>query len=102
MAMKTLTAIISPEMVEPVEERLRRLSVPGLSVSHTKGYGAYKNFYQRDLMTTKARLQLFLAEEHVADVVDAIRDVMGPAAEDGGILAVSPVDGFYHLSDQTA
>ena len=53
-------------------------------------------------MTTKARLQLFLAEEHVADVVDAIRDVMGPAAEDGGILAVSPVDGFYHLSDQTA
>jgi nitrogen regulatory protein P-II 1 len=102
MAMKNLTAIISPEMVEPVEERLRRLGVPGLSVSHTKGYGAYKNFYQRDLMTTNARLQLFLAEERVAEVVTAIRDVMGPAVEDGGILAVSPVDEFHQLSSQTA
>jgi len=102
MAMKNLTAIISPEMVEPVEERLRRLNVPGVSVTHTKGYGAYKNFYQRDLVTTHARLQLFLSEDRVAEVVSAIREVLGPAAEDGGILAVSPVEEFHNLSSSIA
>tara|TARA_R100001143_G_C3315027_1_gene112007 strand:- start:304 stop:603 length:300 start_codon:yes stop_codon:yes gene_type:complete len=98
MAMKNLIAIISPEMVDLVEEKLRHLDLPGLSVSRTKGYGAYKNFYQRDLMTTHARLQLFLEEERVAEVVATIREVMGPAARDGGILSVSPVEQFYHLS----
>jgi len=98
MAMKNLIAIVSPEMVDLVEEKLRHLAVPGLSVSRTKGYGAYKNFYLRDLMTPHARLRLFLEEERVAEVVATIRDVMGPAARDGDILSVSPVEQFYHLS----
>lgn len=97
MAMKNLTAIISPEMVEPVEKRLRHLGVPGSSLSHTKGYGAYKNFYQRDLMTTHARLQLFLEEERVAEVIAALREVMGPVGDNGGIVSVSPIEEFYHL-----
>jgi nitrogen regulatory protein P-II 1 len=102
MAMKNLTAIISPEMVEPVEKRLRRLGVPGLTLSHTKGYGAYKNFYQRDLMTTHARLQLFLEEERVAEVVAALFEVVGPVGDNGGIVSVSPIEEFHHLSDRTA
>ncbi len=100
MKFRFITATINILMVEKVEERLREISVPGLSVSKTKGYGAYKNFFQRDLMTTHARLQIYAPESRVPEIVEAIMESGGIGSEDDGIVAVSPVDTIYRIADK--
>ena len=87
-------------MVDKVEQRLRKIATPGLSVSKVKGYGAHKNFFQRDLMTTHARLQIYAPEDRVAEIIDAIMDAGGTGSEDDGIVAVSPVEAVYRIADK--
>ncbi len=87
-------------MVDMVEQHLRKIAAPGISVSKVKGYGAHKNFFQRDLMTTHARLQIYAPEDRVDEIVDAIMDAGGTGAEDDGIVAVSPVDAIYRIADK--
>jgi nitrogen regulatory protein P-II 1 len=100
MKFKFITATINISMVDKVEQRLRKIAAPGLSVSKVQGYGTHKNFFQRDLMTTHARLQVYVPEERVAEIVDAIMDAGGTGSEDDGIVAVSPVETIYRIADK--
>ncbi len=100
MSFKVITATINLNAVERVEKRLIEIAVPGLSVSKTKGYGEHKNFYQRDLMTSHARLQIYATESRVAEIVQAIMDSGSTGNEDDGIIAVTPVDALYRIGDK--
>ncbi len=100
MKFKFITATINISMVDKVEQRLRKIAAPGLCVSKVKGYGAHKNFFQRDLMTTHARLQIYAPEDRVAEIVDAIMDAGCTGSEDDGFVAVSPVETVYRISDK--
>ncbi len=100
MKFRFITATINILMVDEVKQRLREIAVPGLSVSKTKGYGAYKNFFQRDLMTTHARLQIYAPESRVTEIVEAIMDSGGIGSEDDGIVAISPVETIYRITDK--
>jgi nitrogen regulatory protein PII len=100
MKFKFITATIDILAVDRVEKRLREIAVPGLSVSETKGYGAHKNFFQRDLMTTHARLQIYAPESRVAEIVDAIMDSCSTGSDDDGIVAISPVEVIYRIADK--
>jgi nitrogen regulatory protein PII len=44
MELKKITAIIRSDQLEDVEHRLKGPGIPGISVDHVKGYGAYVNF----------------------------------------------------------
>ncbi len=85
-------------MIEKVRRRLRDIAVPGLSISKSEGYGASKDFFQRDLMTTHARLQIYTPETRVKEIVEAIMDSGGIGSEDEGIIAVSPVKTIYRIA----
>ncbi len=100
MKLKLITATVNILMVEEVEKRLREIAAPGLSVSKTKGYGDYKNFFQRDLMTTHARLQIYAPESRVKEIVGAIMDSGSAGLEGDGIVAVSPVETIYRIADK--
>ncbi len=100
MKFKFITATINILMVGKVEQRLRKIAAPGISVSNVKGYGAHKNFFQRDLMTTHARLQIYAPENRVDEIVDAIMDAGGRGSEDDGIVAVGPVEAIYRIADK--
>lgn len=102
MDFKSITATISIHMVEQVEERLREISVPGLTVSKAEGYGAHKNFFQRDLLSTHARLQIYSPEIRVAEIVEAIMNAGSMGLDDDGIIIVSPVEAIYRIADKVA
>jgi len=40
-----ITAYIQPCMLDPVEEKLKTLCVPGISVIKVQGYGEERNFF---------------------------------------------------------
>ena len=100
MKFKLITATINISMVDKVEQHLRKIAAPGLCVSKVKGYGAHKNFFQRDLMTTHARLQIYTPESRVDEIVDAIMESGGIGSGDDGLIAVSPVEAIYRIADK--
>lgn len=100
MIFKVITATINVPMLEKVESRLKDIGVPGISISDTRGYGVYKNFFQRDWLDTHARIQIYAPESRVDEIVEAIMEAAYAGLEDDGIIAVGPVDALYRISDK--
>jgi len=101
MTFKCITATIGLGKLEDVESSLREFGVPGVTLSETKGYGAYKNFFQRDLLTTHARIRVFVPETKVAEIVQAIMEAAHTGIDDDGVVVVSPVEAMFRISDKS-
>jgi nitrogen regulatory protein P-II 1 len=77
--MKKIEAIIKPFKLEDVKEALSALGVQGMTVSEVKGFGRQKGHteiyrgseYTVDFLP-KLKVEVVLADSHVAAAVDAI------------------------------
>jgi nitrogen regulatory protein P-II 1 len=96
-ALSKVTAIVRASVLEKVEQRLRDLRVPGISVTRVKGYGEYKNFYTRDLLDEHARIEIFLPADQTDDIARAIVEVARTGYPGDGIVVVLPVESIYHV-----
>lgn len=97
--MKLITAIIKPQMLEPVKDAVRAFGISGMTVTEAHGYGrqgghteVYRGAeYQVDLVP-KIRLDLVVE----ADQVDTLIKVIASAARTGrigdGKIWVVPVE----------
>lgn len=97
MRIRRITAIVPLEIVEPLEEHLRICGVPGVTVEHVKGYGEHPNFFRRDLLHKNARLQLYLEDDEVDDVVAAIEKCATENGARAGVLVVDRIDRLVRL-----
>lgn len=100
MAFMNITATIGVDRLERVESRLRKAGVPGVSISKVKGYGLYKNFFQRDYLTSHARIQIYAPSDRVEEIVVAIMDAAHTGAENDGVVIVSPIAKMYRIDDR--
>ena len=97
MKFRKVTAIIRPEKLEAVEECLKKLNVPGISVTKVKGFGEYANFYKADWMCQNIRVEVFLGVRQADEVARAIMDAAHTGLEGDGIVAILPVETIYHI-----
>jgi len=97
MSFKKVTAIVRLDVLERVEERLREVGVQGMSIHQCKGYGEYADFYARDWMSTNARIEIFIGEDHAEEVASAIMDAAHIGMEGDGIVAIQPVEKLYQI-----
>jgi len=97
MNFRKVTAILRPERLEPVEECLKRLNVPGVSVTRVKGFGEYANFYEADWMCTHVRVEVFVGANQADEIARAIMDAAHTGVQGDGIVAVLPVESVYHI-----
>jgi len=100
MAFMNVTATINIDVLDKVETRLREIGVPGISVSKVKGYGLYKDFFQRDMMTTHARIQIYAPEDRIKSIVDALIDSAHTGRESDGVVLVSPIQQMHRISSK--
>lgn len=98
MSFRKIIAIIDIERLDAVEAELKKIDIPGLSVSFVKGYGEYKNFFNKDWLTSNAKLDIFIHEQQVDAVVGAIRKSARTGLEYDGVIAVLPVEQFFEIS----
>ncbi len=97
MDFRRITAIIQPEALEKVEERLQELDVPGVSVTKIKGYGEYKNFYSHDWMMSHLKLEIFIDAPRAELIAEAIVETAHTGVAGDGMVAVMPVESLYHI-----
>jgi len=100
MNYKKITAIINPAKLEAVEEKLKKLCVPGISVSKVKGYGEAPNFFHSDWTSEQSRIEVFVSAERAQEITEGIMDAAHTGQEGDGMVAVLPVEFLYQISSR--
>lgn len=92
-----ITAIINTPMLEAVEEKLKQLCVPGISITKVQGYGEGHNFFRSDWICEHVRIEVFIANDRTEEVTQGIMDAASSGNEGDGIIAVLPVNSLYRI-----
>jgi len=92
-----ITAIINTPMLEAVEEKLKQLCVPGISITKVQGYGEGHNFFRSDWICEHVRIEVFIANDRTEEVTQGIMDAAHSGNEGDGIIAVLPVNSLYRI-----
>lgn len=102
MSFKKITAIVRTSVLSAVENALKDLGVPGVSVSQIKGYGEYSDFYAKDWMVTNSRVEVFIDAECAEATAQAIMDAAHTGLEGDGIVTITSVEQIYHIRTKEA
>lgn len=97
MKYRKVTAIIRTDRLEPVERRLQKLHVGGVTVTQCKGYGEYETFLKRQWLVTHARIEVFCTAERSQTIAQAILEEAHTGVMGDGIVAILPVEDIYRI-----
>ena len=97
--MKKIEAIIKPFKLDEVKEALQGVGLQGITVTEAKGFGRQKGHtelyrgaeYVVDFLP-KVKLEIVLADDIVADAVDAIRRAAETGKIGDGKIFVSSIE----------
>ena len=99
MELKQVTAIIRTDVLKDVENRLKQLGVPGITVTRVKGFGEYANFLTPDWMSAYAQIEIFTDTTQADQIVEGIVKTAHTGTAGDGIVVVLPVDKVYRIRD---
>jgi len=97
--MKLITSIIKPFKLDDVRDALAEIGIQGLTVTEVKGFGRQKGHtelyrgaeYVVDFIP-KVKIEVVVAAERVAEVVDKIREAANTGKIGDGKIFVLPVE----------
>lgn len=102
--MRKVEAIIKPFKLDEVKEALNEIGIQGITVSEVKGFGRQKGHtelyrgaeYVVDFIP-KIKMEIIVADEQVAQVVDTIADAAKTGRIGDGKIFVSPIDDIVRI-----
>jgi nitrogen regulatory protein P-II 1 len=102
--MRKVEAIIKPFKLDEVKEALNEIGVQGITVSEVKGFGRQKGHtelyrgaeYVVDFIP-KIKMEIIVADEQVAQVVDTIAEAAKTGRIGDGKIFVSPIDDIVRI-----
>ncbi len=97
MEIKAIIAMVRSDALEAVETKLQQAGVQGITVTKSKGYGDYRNFFARDGMSEGVRVEIYTAADRVDAIVDAITDAAYTGEPGDGLIVVLPVDRAFSV-----
>lgn len=97
MEYRKVTAIVRATQLESIEKALLAVDVKGLSITQVSGFGEYHNFYQPDMLTRHARIEIFATADRADQVARCIMDAAHLGQPGDGIVAILPVEKLYRI-----
>lgn len=97
--MKKIEAIIKPFKLDDVKEKLSEVGIKGMTVSEVRGFGRQKGHteiyrgaeYVVDFLP-KIKIEIVVPDDHVAEVVEAVRQAAYTGKIGDGKIFVLPVE----------
>ncbi len=92
-----VTAIVRTVALENVEQDLKKINVPGISVTKVRWYGEYKHFFRHDWLAEYARIEIFLQRKRANEVARIIVEAAQTGQPGDGLVAILPVESLYPI-----
>ena len=90
--MKKVECMIRQEKLKPLSEALRNAGVAGATVSEVKGFGKESTRPDNFLFLPKTKVELYVTDDHVEDVVAAIMECCKEESLGSGKIAVMALE----------
>jgi len=97
MSMKRITIIVPIECLDKLEACLRGAGVHGLTVTEVQGFGGHANFFQRDLLVSNVRVDIFAGAKKAETIIDTVTSFQSDDYTPAGILVVDSIDRLISL-----
>jgi Cu(I)/Ag(I) efflux system protein CusF len=97
MNLKYVVAVIRADVLDALEVKLASLQVRGLTVSKVKGFGEYVDFLAKSHLTEHIKVEIFVEDSKAEAVAAAIMDIAHSEVPGAGIVAMMPVEKFFHI-----
>ncbi|MFJ1211529.1 P-II family nitrogen regulator [Burkholderia pyrrocinia] len=102
MELKCVVAVLRPEVLIALEQRLGTLHIHGMTVTKARGFGAHPNFFGNDWTTEHIKIEIFAESGKVDELIEAILTVAHEQSGDDGVVAVVPVERFLRVRPEQA
>lgn len=101
MTISKMSAIVQPDRLQAIEQRLLELDVPGYSCFEVKGRGHYANLYSTDGMTHHTCIVLFISTDRAKEVAEEIMEMAHTGVAGDGIISIEKIDALYKIETKT-
>ena len=102
--MKQITAIVRPEMLEPLKDALMEVGVSGMTISEVQGFGhqhGWKEYYRGTEvllnMVPKVQVILVVDDDEVDPLIEKICSVAKTGEVGDGKIFVYPVENAVRI-----
>jgi nitrogen regulatory protein P-II 1 len=101
MELRKVTAIVRADLLEKVEQRLKKMGVKGVSITQVKRFGEYANFFRHDWLVRHARIEIFAKKERAEELARAIAEEAHTGLPGDGIIGLLPVEEIIRIRTQS-
>ena len=101
MTISKISAIVQPDRVIAVEQRLLEIDVQNYSCFEIKGRGQYANLYASDGMTRHTCIELFITTDSAKEVAEEIMEVAHTGLAGDGIVTIEKIDALYKIETKS-
>lgn len=95
--MKKIECIIRPEKLKELSDALRLSGIAGATVSEVKGFGKEAVRPDNFLFLPKTKMELYVTDDNVDDVVATIISCCKEEALGSGKIAILPLEGCIRV-----
>jgi nitrogen regulatory protein P-II 1 len=97
MAYQQVVAMVRNETIDQLLRDLKDSGVRGVSLTPISGFGEYANPFNGRGLVTSTRVELFLPDEQVGDVIDVIMRACSTGMTGDGIVVALPVNSLQRI-----
>lgn len=97
MSYSKVTAIMDLDDFSPLENALKTLSIPGLSISRVRGFGDYVNYYQKSGLSDSVKVEIYATSEQAEKIALQLSQLGESMTEGGGLVAIEPVSKLMNV-----
>ena len=101
MTISKISAIVQPDRVIAVEQRLLEIDVQNYSCYEIKGRGHYANLYVSDGMSQRTYIELFITTDRAKEVAEEIMEVAHTGLAGDGIISIEKIDALYRIETKS-
>lgn len=97
MKYSKVTTILNITDYGLIADELKRLNIPGVSISMVHGYGDYVNEFAPFGFSENMKIEVYTSSDQAEELAEKLSEIADSMTEGGGVIAIEPVSQLYNV-----
>ena len=97
MSYSKVVMILNISDYELISDEIDKLNIPGISVSHVKGFGDYVNEFNPLGLSESLKIEIYTSSEQGENIAGLLSELASKMTEGGGVVAIEPVSKLMNV-----
>jgi nitrogen regulatory protein P-II 1 len=80
-----------------IHSEVKKLNLPGVSVSTVQGFGDYANTYSECGFSEGLKIEIYTTSEQAQNIAQVLSQLAKEMTEGGGVVAIEPVTDLFNV-----